>query len=250
MKRVLKSTEPPELEKYRKRFSSAFQRWTHLKKNQKTLTAIHNTLATDQKGLCAYCEIALHEKNRSVEHFIPCRKSTKEQNYDLDWSNMLAVCRPSGGLTENDLQSSELPDDFPCCGQSKGGFIPDGRLLNPLQITTLRLFRFNNKDGEIQPDETACEKANIPIENAQFTIKKLNLNAKTLKDRRLAVMKVITKELDDLNDGMIDPIDLDRKVAEIYFGDGTENWPAFFTTIRWMLKEGAEQHLQSIDYRG
>jgi hypothetical protein len=39
-------------------------------------------------------------------------------------------------------------------------------------------------------------------------------------------------------------------VAEIYFGDGTKNWPRFFTTIRWVLKEGAEQHLKEISYSG
>lgn len=250
MKRVLKSPEPPELEKYRNRFSSAFQRWTHLRKNQKTLTAIHNTLATDQKGLCAYCEIDIHQKNRSVEHFIPCNQSTKENNHDLDWSNMLAVCLPPGGLTENDLESSQLPHNFPCCGKKKDDFIPDGRLLNPLQLPNLRLFRFNNEDGEIKPDETVCKKAGIPIENVHFTIETLGLNVPRLKDKRLVLIEEITQELDELDDGIIDPIDLDRQVAEIYFGDRTKNWPRFFTTIRWVLKEGAEQHLKEISYSG
>ncbi len=250
MKKILKSTKQPELEKYKKRFSSAFQRWTHLKKNAKTHGAVCKTLATDQKGLCAYCEITLHEKNRSVEHFIPCKQSTKENNRDLDWSNMLAICHPPGGLTENDLQSSEVPHNFPCCGKSKNDFVPDGRLLNPLELSNLCLFRFNNEDGEIKPDETVCKQVGIPIENAHFTIETLGLNVQRLKDKRLVLIEEITQELDELDDGIIDPIDLDRKIAEMHFGDGTKNWPRFFTTIRWMLKEGAEQHLKEISYSG
>ena len=163
---------------------------------------------------------------------------------------MLAICRPPGGLTENDLQSSGMPHNFPCCGKSKDGFVPDGRLLNPLQLSNLCLFRFNNEDGEIKPDETVCKKVGIPIENAKFTIEKLGLNVQRLKDKRLVLIEEITQELDELDDGIIDPIDLDRKIAEMYFGDGTKNWPRFFTTIRWMLKEGAEQHLKEISYSG
>jgi uncharacterized protein (TIGR02646 family) len=250
MKRVLKSTEPPELEKYKQRYSSQFRKWKDLKKNTETYNAVRNTLVKDQKGLCAYCEITLNEKNRSVEHFIPCNQSTKENNYDLDCSNMLAICCPPGGLTENDLKNLRLPYNFPCCGKSKDGFVPDERLLNPLQLSNLLLFRFNNEDGEIKPDETVCKKVGIPIENAQFTIEKLGLNVQRLKDKRLVLIEEITQELDELDDGIIDPIDLDRKVAEMYFGDGTKNWPRFFTTIRWMLKEGAEQHLKEISYSG
>ena len=67
MKRVLKSAEPPELEEYKKRYSKQFRKWKDLKGNNEVLTTIRDTLATDQKGLCAYCEMTLHEKNRSVE---------------------------------------------------------------------------------------------------------------------------------------------------------------------------------------
>ena len=101
---------------------------------------------------------------------------------------MLAICRPPGGLTENDLQSSGMPHNFPCCGKSKDGFVPDGRLLNPLQLSNLCLFRFNNEDGEIKPDETVCKKVGIPIENAKFTIEKLGLNVQRLKDKRLVLI--------------------------------------------------------------
>jgi uncharacterized protein (TIGR02646 family) len=247
VKNVLKSQEPEELKNYKKRFSSQFKRWNDLKKNKETLNAIRDTLASDQKGLCAYCEMSLHENNRSVEHFIPCRESTKENNHDLDWQNMLGICRPPGGMKDEDLENPQLLKDLPCCGQKKGGFIPDVRLLNPLNLPTLRLFKFSSKDGEIRPDKKACEDSGIPIENVQFTIDTLELNVQRLKDQRLAVIDEINKELDDES---IDINDLEEKVAAEYFGNGTGNWPRFFTTIRWVLGAGAERHLMNISYSG
>ncbi len=247
MKNVLKSPEPEELKNYKKRFSSQFKRWNDLKKNKETLNAIRKTLASDQKGLCAYCEMSLHENNRSVEHFIPCSQSTKENNHDLDWRNMLAICLPPGGMKDDDLENPQLLKDLPCCGKKKDGFIPDGRLLNPLNLPTLRLFKFSSKDGEIRPDEIACLKSGIPIENVQFTIDTLELNVQRLKDQRLAVIDEINKELDDET---IDINDLEEKIAAEYFGNGIDNWPRFFTTIRWVLGAGAERHLMNISYSG
>lgn len=247
MKNVLKSPEPEELKNYKKRFSSQFKRWNDLKKNRETLNAIRDTLVSDQKGICAYCEMSLHENNRSVEHFIPCRESTKENNHDLDWQNMLAICLPPGGMKDDDLENPQLLKDLPCCGQKKGGFIPDIRLLNPLNLPTLRLFKFSSKDGEIRPDEIACLKAGIPIENVQFTIDTLELNVQRLKDQRLVVIDEINKELDDES---IDINDLEEKVAAEYFGYSTDNLPPFFTTLRWVLGAGAERHLMNISYSG
>jgi uncharacterized protein (TIGR02646 family) len=246
VKKVLKSPEPVELKNYKKRYSSQFKRYADLKKNR-AFEKVRDTLASDQKGLCAYCEMSLHENNRSVEHFIPCNQSTKENNHDLDWQNMLAICLPPGGLKDEDLENPQLLKDSPCCGKKKDGNIPDGRLLNPLNLPTLRLFKFSSKDGEIRPDEISCLKFSIPIENVQFTIDTLELNVQRLKNLRLAVIDEIVKELDDET---IDINDLEEKIAAEYFGHGTDNWPPFFTTLRWVLGAGAERHLMNISYSG
>jgi uncharacterized protein (TIGR02646 family) len=246
MKKVLKSPEPEELKNYKKRYSSQFKRYADLKKNR-AFEKVRDTLASDQKGLCAYCEMSLHENNRSVEHFIPCNQSTKENNYDLDWQNMLAICLPPGGMKDDDLENPQLLKDSPCCGKKKDGDIPDSRLLNPLNLPTLRLFKFSSKDGEIRPDEKACEDSGIPIENVQFTIDTLELNVQRLKDQRLVVIDEINKELDDET---IDINDLEEKIAVEELGNGTGNWPRFFTTIRWVLGAGAERHLMNISYSG
>jgi uncharacterized protein (TIGR02646 family) len=246
MKKVLKSPEPEELKNYKKRYSSQFKRYADLKKNR-AFEKVRDTLASDQKGLCAYCEMSLHENNRSVEHFIPCNQSTKENNYDLDWQNMLAICLPPGGMKDDDLKNPQLLKDSPCCGKKKDGDIPDSRLLNPLNLPTLRLFKFSSKDGEIRPDEKACEDSGIPIENVQFTIDTLELNVQRLKDQRLVVIDEINKELDDET---IDINDLEEKIAAEELGYGTDDWPPFFTTIRWVLGAGAERHLINISYSG
>ncbi|MBD2295445.1 TIGR02646 family protein [Anabaena sphaerica FACHB-251] len=247
MKNVRKSPEPEELKKYKTRFSLEVKRWSNLKKNRKSLNAIRDTLASDQKGLCAYCEMSLHDNNRSVEHFIPRNQSTKENNYDLDWQNMLGICLPPGGMKNDELENLQLLKDSPCCGKKKDGDIPDGKLLNPLNLPTTRLFKFSSEDGEIRPDEIACLKAGIPIENVQFTIDKLALNVPRLKDQRLVVIDEINKELDDET---IDINDLEEKVAAEYFGNGTGNWHPFFTTLRWVLGAVAEKHLINISYSG
>ncbi|WP_071190365.1 retron system putative HNH endonuclease [Trichormus sp. NMC-1] len=247
MKNVCKSPEPEELQKYKTRFSLQVKRWSDVKSNRITFNAIRDTLASDQKGLCAYCEMSLHENNRSVEHFIPRNQSTKENNHDLDWQNMLGICLPPGGMKDDDLQNLQLLKDSPCCGKKKDGDIPDSKLLNPLNLPTLRLFKFSSEDGEIKPDEIACLKAGIPVENVLFTIDKLGLNVPRLKDQRLVVIDFINKELDD---EMIDINVLEEKVAAEYFGDGTDNWLRFFTTYRWVLGAGAEKHLSNISYSG
>lgn len=254
MKVIFKSPEPSALINYRQRFHTQFRRWSQLKQNQITLTAIRQTLNTDQKGLCAYCEISLHQKDRAVEHFIPCKQSVQEQNYDLDWKNMLATCR--GGLQNIDvpgeeaLRNSKPPHDIPCCGAAKDDYVPAGRLLNPLSLPAIRLFKFSSQDGAIRPDELACEHAGIDVENVQFTIQTLGLNVPRLKDQRLAVIEEVSSDLDSQDDGEIDAIELEKKVAADYLGNGMPEWPCFFTTLRWVLKDGAEVHLKALSYKG
>jgi hypothetical protein len=92
--------------------------------------------------------------------------------------------------------------------------------------------------------------AGIPVENIQFTIQKLGLNVQRLKNERVAIIGQIIQELDELDDESINPILLKHQIALERFGNGENNWPAFFTTIRWVLGEGAEKHLADISYLG
>lgn len=254
MKNVLKSPEPSDLQKYKKKNISQYKTWKSFKRTS-AYNSVRETLIRDQKGLCAYCEIDLHTSDRCIEHFIPRHQSTQENNYDLDWQNMLANCR--GGMEnidisdeENERRISRPPNRVACCSAAKDDFNPDGKLLNPLELPTLRLFRFSSLDGEIRPDENVCQKVGIPIEYVQFTIQKLGLNVLRLKNERVAIIAEITQELDQRDDGTINPILLKKQIASERFGDGKHDWPAFFTTIRWVLGKGAEDHLVDISYLG
>ena len=100
------------------------------------------------------------------------------------------------------------------------------------------------------PDEANCEKEGIPIASAQFTIQILGLNVERFRRLRLAVIKEIEKELDFYDDEIIDPAVIEKKVASEYFDNGRENYPRFFTAIRWALSKGAEDHLLDISYSG
>ena len=68
-----------------------------------------------------------------------------------------------------------------------------------------------------------------------------------MKDQRLVVIDEIEKELEDET---IDINDLEEKVAAEELGYGTDDWPPFFTTLRWVLGAGAERHLMNISYSG
>jgi uncharacterized protein (TIGR02646 family) len=261
MKKVVKSLEPEELKTYKQQYITQFRRWEQARearvkvgsgknaKKVKIKDVITSTLIADQKGLCAYCEMTIHE-NFSVEHFIPCHLSTKQKNYDLDWQNMLGNCSPPGGLLKEDLQNSQIPHEFPCCGKAKNEFIPDGQLLNPLELPTSRLFRFRSRDGEMMPDETACEQAGIAVVSAQFTIDILNLNADRLKRHRKTVIDEINQEIFERQDEIDSQVLLEKQIASERLSNSKNQWSKFFTTIRWILGEGAEKHLSSISYMG
>ncbi len=251
MKHVRKSPEPPELAQYRERFKTQFKRWSDLKSNRKTYNAIRTTLAADQKGICAYCEMSLHSQDRAVEHFIPCNQSTREQNLDLDWHNMLATCQ--GGLQnvkvpgeDDSIRNSRPPNNFPCCGAKKSQEYDKascGNLLNPLELPSISIFSFSSLDGSIKPNAVACEQANITVQQAQFTIDTLNLNVQRLKRQRLAVIVAARSMRDQLDDGVADFKGIEAKLAAKYFVDGSGNWQPFFSALRFALGEGAELYL-------
>lgn len=251
MKRVVKSGEPKELKQYRDRYKHEFRRWRDFKKSR-DVEAIRAALWQDQSGICAYCEIQLHSSDRSVEHIIPCCHSTREKNHDLDWQNMLMVCK--GGLQnvsipgeDDSLRNSRPPHKSSCCGAAKENKILP---LSPLEFPASRLFRFRFSDGSILPDEDACNLAKIPVEAVRETINLLNLNVQRLKDCRLAIIEEVLRNLEFIIEAeTIDDNRAERKLAEEYLGDGSRDWPSFFTTIRWVLRDGAEQHLDHIGKR-
>lgn len=235
------------------------RKWKQFASNRKRADTVRKALQRDQKGLCAYCEIDLTEQDRAVEHFKPCVLTDQRHNWDLDWRNMLLTCR--GGLDreaadgEDAYRLSLPPARESCCGKAKDGFKDVEQLLNPLKLTDVpcfpALFAFKRQTGEIVPDGDRCSQAGVPVEKAQFTIERLNLNVQRLKDNRRDVILAVEEQLvQAIEEAGEMSSEFESRIAEQVFGDGTNDWPPFFTTIRWALGEGAEQHLQSIGFAG
>ena len=256
MKNVLKSAEPEALAAYRERFirQPTPRTWEEFKKTQES-KEVALQLRSDQKGLCAYCEIDLTERDSSVEHFVPKSTSTKEQNWHLEWSNLLAVCL--GGI--HDVGDEELPGYRKClggyrepsCGAKKLSAIPDPQTLNPLLLPAFpRLRRVANADGELQPDDTECAKAGVAPGDVTHTVLFLGLNCYRLCRNRLAVLQELEQDLDDRFAANPDSKTVEKEMATEMFGDGASDWPAFFTTYRSFFGVAAEEHLHEIGYTG
>ena len=84
-------------------------------------------LANVQHGLCGYCEINLHPRDREIEHVIP-RSDTERGGAEraLDHTNMIACCRGNASEPHHpDLRGDPARFLRPVnahrsCGQAKG----------------------------------------------------------------------------------------------------------------------------------
>lgn len=256
MKNVLKSAEPEVLAAYRERFirQPTPRTWEEFRKTRES-KEVARQLRSDQKGLCAYCEIDLTDPDSSVEHFVPKSTSTKELNWNLDWNNLLSVCL--GGI--HDVGDEELSGYRKCldgqrepsCGAKKWSTIPDPKTLNPLRLPTFpRLFRVATADGELQPDDAECAKAGVDPGNVTHTVQFLGLNCYRLCRNRLAVLQELEQDLDDRLAKNPALQTVEKEMATEMLGDGTSDWPAFFTTYRSFLGVAAEERLHEIGYIG
>lgn len=250
MKRVLKmATEPPALTAYKARFVNAprLPLWRDFKRTPGK-REVQDQLRVDQRGLCAYCENSLIPNDESVEHFVA---RDADHDRELDWTNLLLCCAGGSLPLPEDVEDAEVrhdSDGLKTCGHAKLGSTQ--LILNPLEIThTPRLFRFKSETGEIQPDATECERAGVDTALASRTIEVLGLQAGRLNRARLGLLNDLLMELSE--EGETEPFSGEREqqLAQIYF-PGTGSLPAFFTTVRFGLGEGAEVHLASIRFQG
>jgi uncharacterized protein (TIGR02646 family) len=251
MKRIRKSQpEPTELADYRARFAKAPKPpgWNDFKADQHRREPVKDRLREDQRGLCAYCENALIPVDESVEHFVARRT---DHARELDWSNLLLTC--AGG-------ERPLPEDVPdaaarfdasgskSCGHAK--LATNAEILNPLDLPAFpRVFRFKSENGDIVPDLAACLDAGVDAGVAEQTLTWLNLRARRLSRARVALLEELLRQL--ATDG-VDSAFTSARSREISAEQipATGHLPAFFTTIRWFLGQGAEAHLQAIGFEG
>lgn len=271
MKRIRKGDEPVLLAAYRQAAPASTweaMRGDALNRGQQAYVACRAQTIIDQGGLCAYCEIDIHDNDPlkcRIEHFHPKSDVTTGHNWALDWNNMLAVC--SGGsqsaLDDPSHYQKPLPANL-SCDAYKDKQIQSGRLsagcagwiLDPKQIYAFPcLFKVNAFDGTIEPDAHACISAPAWPGNrhastlalVRHTIDMLNLNCVRLKDARLIVIRGIEKDKKRERDKGFDAGQGLTNLAERYF---RRIWPSFFTTRRLRLGQTAEQYLQQNNFQG
>ena len=251
MKRVLKSNpEPQVLVDYRNRFAAApnQQTWSNFKSQRDRREQVKAQLRADQRGLCAYCENTLIAQDESVEHFEP-RDGNHQR--ELDWTNLLLCC--AGGerpLPEEvaDGAARYEANGPRTCGHAKAN--SQDAILNPLNLPHApRLFKFRAETGEIVPDTAQCACAGINPDDCERTIAVLGLRARRLNVARLALMNELLRHLEEPGSTSAFSRERERELAAVHLPQAGP-LPAFFTTLRFVLGTGAEDHLQAIGFQG
>ena len=130
-----------------------------------------------QRGLCAYCEIDLHELDRQVEHVAP--RSSHPQAA-LQASNMVACCKGgSASLLKDEERFLKPTRRNLSCGQAKAGR-DDPQFLDPRQLPALPSLLAVRNDGRIEADGDACQSEDEAAK-VEKTIEILGLNVERLR---------------------------------------------------------------------
>ena len=246
MKRILGLTHPTTgLAKYleKERDAATWDGFGSHEGSSDSKRELTEALAVIQHGLCGYCEIDLHPRDRQIDHVIPQSDQNRAgSSRSLDVLNMIACC--TGG-TSYDPGIRRVPTRFRSpirshmsCGQAKGD-ISDQDFLDPRILPALPSLVYVLIDGEIEPDVDACATAGIKSSRVQRTINILRLNVPRLKDARANLWQQLLSAWGEQSDG-----DTLRKAAEQeLLPDETGMIPSFFTTTRSYFRPLSEEIL-------
>lgn len=268
MKRILPLSEPtPGLKQYLNDTDGETRDWEQFRNYVDYIDSSGNSaykelmlnLQKRQHGLCAYCEIDLKENDRQIEHFHP--KSDKEGG--VEWaflpSNFLAACKGGDYRHAQDPSRYLAPDpkkrpkeDNRSCGAFHGNDeLQDGQ--HPAQLPAMPsifVVVFTVALGEvdaqaiIKVDADACDGAAISHDQAEATLRTLNLNCTRLKNARSEVWKKLEEDRLRLwEEGKNDDEAL-SELASLYLRpDDSGKLLPFFTTRRSFFGEYAEELL-------
>lgn len=158
-------------------------------------------LMASQKSLCCYCECRIlvkapdtGNKGYHIDHF--------EEQHDtilriFDYNNMLLSCE-SNTIPANKSEAESEIKNATSCGhkktrdQHRGDEIDYKLLLNPTDNVS-KLFSY--VDGVIEPSRICTP---IQIQQVEYTIKRLHLDAYRLENARINEIDAIQKQLEGL----------------------------------------------------
>ncbi|MFM7642017.1 MAG: retron system putative HNH endonuclease [Cyanobium sp.] len=258
MKKVPKSSAtPPQLVSFQNHNPHAT--WDDLRaEGRAVFDEICKTLELDQGGICAYCERSATRDADSlqVEHIVAKSSQDPSCNWNLEWLNMLAVCRGgSQRARERDRFLEPLPANL-SCDQHKNHLVNNrslggdsrGFIVNPLELPAFPPLVVVLHDGRLIPHPDACSKVEISP-NAYSTteeliarsIEHLNLNCARLCLARSVAAKNVAAELKRSNPEALCP-----KFLSLHRGRRRQ----FFTVYRCRLGKAAEMFLAESGFQG
>ncbi len=138
---------------------------------------VRRLLLNDQVHLCCYCCSSISNGSFHIEHFRP-RKLFPHLTYN--WPNFLASCE---GWQQNE-QSEYTVETQRHCGASKDNWFQDGVTVDPQAADADSLFIYR-LDGQVFARKTLAEQLKNSVE---LTIRRLNLDAPSLRARRAAIL--------------------------------------------------------------
>ena len=219
--------------------------WTEFRSHDSgaSYSELRDVLTEHQHGLCAYCEIALGDRHRQVEHVIPRSDVRLGKAKALDIANMVASCM-DGTLEVRSANEDEALYREPVarnmsCGQAKGER-HDECFIDPRMLPAAPPLTRVSGSGYIAVDEVACRNAGVPLERMERTIDTLNLNADRL---RLARERLWTN-LVEVSGEFKDEEEMDAWVRSAMQLDESGFLAPFFTTTRCYFAPLSERILE------
>ena len=204
---------------------------------------LRDALTENQHGLCAYCEVALGNWRRQVEHVILRSDVRLGGAKALDIANMLASCM--GGTLEVRLANEdEALYRKPVarnmsCGQAKGER-HDERFIDPRMLPVAPPLARVFENGNIEVDEDACRSADVPAGHMARTVEILNLNA----DRLRLARERLWASLVEVSGAIEGEEEMDAWVRSALKPDENGLLAPFFTTTRCYFAPLSERILE------
>ena len=196
-----------------------------------------DALESIQHGLCGYCEVSLHLRNRQIEHVVPRSDHAREgPARALDHTNMIACCL---GTTPVSAGSGTHAKGGVSCGQAKGDN-SDPEFLDPRQLPALPSVVRVYDDGELSPNPTACQESGLDLTHVERTIEILRLNVARLRNARADRWRALRNDLTHYGD---DEALVRAAARRELFPNESGRLPPFFTTTRSFFGEVAEDVL-------
>ena len=203
---------------------------------------LRDTLARNQHGLCAYCEIELRESRRQIEHVIPRSDEMVGNQGTLDVANMVACCMGGttkpGGNDAGDHHREPIRDNM-SCGQAKGNR-HDNAFIDPRDLPAVPSLTRVRDNGLIEVDERACQDADFMPDHVTRTIEILNLNAERLRLARERWRDALVDKSQHVAD---DADRMNEWIRALLTPDADDGLPRFFTTARCYFGPVAERIL-------